>query len=210
MKLINMSHSCSPQDRLETKSLTTHSDILLPRELLSVIFSFLNLETLKIVRSISHDWKAEADRYFWKKSKLVVSGENCWEIIRSKKLNIVSALDIRMSLQYNKKDLTFLFRNILSSSSLTTMRIYEQYFISTIPKWEFCQTILSVKYVYFFFHIYFNRPPFIKISNQCYRILQDIFKATTHQSLELQTNFCSFRYIIRERDVIKNIIIFSS
>ena len=210
MKLINMFHTCSPQDRLETKSLATHSDILLPRELLSVIFSFLNLETLKIVRSISHDWKAEADRYFWKKSKLVVSGENCWEIIRSKKLNIVSALDIRMSLQYNKKDLTFLFRNILSSSSLTTMRIYEQYFISTIPKWEFCQTILSVKYVYFFFHIYFNRPPFIKISNQCYRILQDIFKATTHQSLELETYFWSFRYIIRERDVIKNIIIFSS
>ena len=99
MKLINMFHSCSPQDRLETKSLTTHSDILLPRELLSVIFSFLNLETLKIVRFISHDWKAEADRYFWKKSKLVVTGENCWEIIRSKKLNIVSAVDIRMSLQ---------------------------------------------------------------------------------------------------------------
>lgn len=122
--------------------------IFLP-ELLQIVFSFLNFESLKIVRSISRDWKTEADNFFWKKARLLVKGKNCREIIHSNKLNIVSAIDIGMS-YYNEKDLIYLFDKIFSSLSLKEMRIYEKYFISKIPVKSFSKTITSLEKVTLF------------------------------------------------------------
>ena len=116
-----------------------------PVELLEIIFSFLDFESLKIVRSISTYWKDVAERNFWKRARLIVKGENCWEC--SKKLKNASAIDITMSKNYNEKDFIDLFHEICSSSSLTNMRIYERYFTSNIPAEIFSSAIISMKEV---------------------------------------------------------------
>ena len=164
-------------------------------EILEKIFSFLDFESLKTIRTVSKNWQVEADRNFWKKTRIIVKGFNCWEIIHSKKLNIVSAIDIRSFIDYEDNDnneysnfqdedisdlLSRLLRNIFFSPSLKEMRIYENNFFCQIPARILSSTISNLEKVTFFCDTLTNM--------QTKRIFDDIIRKP-HKLKLLELNY---------------------